>query len=172
MKTRDICSYLLQKNDESFVRQSIFRKIIDFEAKNKVICMEIDRKINFSSANIQMEYELISIFDKTCDEFVCKEFMCNASKSKNATLIFWIVLKIDTIAFTKLTEDCYTWFLKQILESTNTQLNAQTKFTEDDWIHYLDTEKNEMNMSEAILLTMIVVWSLKTVKNMVHEILF
>ena len=53
-----------------------------------------------------MEYELISIFDKTCDEFVCKEFMCNASKSKNATLIFWIALKIDTIAFTKLTEDC------------------------------------------------------------------
>ena len=172
MKTRHICSYLLHKNDESYVQQSIFRKIIDFEAKNKVICMEIDRKIHFSSANIQMEYELISIFDKTCDEFVCKEFMCNASKSKNATLIFWKALKIDTIAFTKLTEDCYSWFSKKIMESLNTQLIAQTKFSEDDWILYLDTKPNEMNLSEAIILTMVVVWSLKTVKNMLHEILF
>ena len=54
----------------------------------------------------------------------------------------------------------------------NTQLIAQTKFSEDDWILYLDTKPNEMNLSEAIILTMVVVWSLKTVKNMLHEILF
>ena len=58
------------------------------------------------------------------------------------------------------------------MESMNTQLIAQSKFSEDDWILYLDTKPNEMNLSEAIILTMVVVWSLKTVKNMLHEILF
>ena len=50
MKVRDICEFFLNKTDESLVRNRIFKKLLEFEAKKQLQCMNINENINFSCA--------------------------------------------------------------------------------------------------------------------------
>ena len=80
MKLRDICEFFLRKNDKSFVRNCIYEKLLDYERKNPLQCMNIIQNIDYLCANLQMEYELVSIFEKICDKNLYSEYMCMESK--------------------------------------------------------------------------------------------
>ena len=114
MKTRDICNLFLTKRDKSFVRNCIYGNIIKYEKVNTLQCMNMEREINISSKNFQMENDLVSIFEKICDKNLCLEFMCDASKENNATIILLIANKLDKLVTKKLSEDCYNCFLKSL----------------------------------------------------------
>lgn len=173
MKVRDICEFFLNKTDESLVRNRIFKKLLEFEAKNQLQCMNINENINFSCANLQMEYELISIFEKICDKNLYSEYMSTESKMNNATLIFYIAIKIDKIGVLKLTEDSYNWFKKQMIESMLKSLNCMTLFNEFEWDDYLvpENDNRELKYGEAIVYGLLTLWTIKTVKKLITDIL-
>jgi S-adenosylmethionine:tRNA-ribosyltransferase-isomerase (queuine synthetase) len=167
MKTRDICNLFLTKRDKSFVRNCIYGNIIKYEKVNTLQCMNMEREINISSKNFQMENDLVSIFEKICDKNLCLEFMCDASKENNATIIFLIANKIDKLATEKLSEDCYNWFLKSLTEKMVSLMNSMTMFSEKEWDVYLlgKPDETSSNIGETIIYVALVLWGIKTFKS-------
>ena len=172
MKTREISQLFLSKSDKSFVRNCIYKNIIKFKEKNALQCMNIDRNINFSSTNFQMENDLISIFEEVCDKNLCSEIMSKQSKKRNATIIFLVACKIDIVAREKLTEDCYNWFLKSLLEKINSLLCSMTMFFDNDWNEYLLQKPDEpkSNIGETIIYTIIFLCSVNTFKMILKDV--
>ena len=134
--------------------------------------MNIDRNINFSSTNFQMENDLISIFEEVCDKNLCSEIMSKQSKKRNATIIFLVACKIDIVAREKLTEDCYNWFLKSLLEKIDSLLCSMTMFFDNDWNEYLLQKPDEpkSNIGETIIYTIIFLCSVNTFKMILKDV--
>lgn len=174
MKLRDICEFFLRKNDKSFVRNCIYEKLLDYERKNPLQCMNIIQNIDYLCANLQMEYELVSIFEKICDKNLYSEYMCMESKVENATLIFFMAHQIDKIGISKLTEDSYNWFKKQLLESMFKILKSMTLFNEVEWEEYLMSEHDEnknVKYVELLAYSLLTLWTVKIAKKLITEIL-
>jgi hypothetical protein len=172
MKTREICQLFLSKSDKSFVRNCVFENMIRFKSDFALKCMNIERDINLTSSNFLMEDDLISLFEKACDKHLCQEFMSEKAKNDNATTIFTISYKVDKIASEKLTEDCYNWFSKSLMEKMVALFYTMTIFSEKEWDVYLlgKPVESRVNIGEFFVYSLLVLWSVKTLKTFVKDI--
>ena len=171
MKTREICQLFLSKCDKSFVRNCVYENMIRFSSNHPLKCMNMDRDINFSSSNFQMEDDLISLFEKVCDKNLCQEFMSETSKEDNATIIFTIAYKVDKLASEKLTEDCYNWFLKSLTQKMVELLHTMTIFTDTEWDVYLlgKTIKSTLEVGEVVIYSLLLLWGVKTLETLMKD---
>ena len=172
MKTREICQLFLSKCDKSFVRNCVYENMIKFNTYSPLKCMNIERDINVSSSNFLMENDLISLFYKVCDKNLCKEFMSEKSKNDNATIIFTISYKVDKVASEKLTEDCYNWFLKSLMEKMVSLFHTMTIFSDKEWDYYLlgQPDESRVNIGEIFVYSLLFLWGVKTLKTFVKDV--
>jgi hypothetical protein len=147
--------------------------MLKFETDFRLKCRNIEREINVSSTHFQMENNLVAIFDSVCDKNLCSEFMSNESKKNNATIIFLIAFKVDKMACEKLSEDSYNWFVKSITEKMTSILETMTKFTEKEWDLYLlgKPDEPEQNIGEISVYSILLLWSINTMKTLVKDVI-
>ena len=82
--------------------------------------------------------------------------------------------QIDKIGISKLTEDSYNWFKKQLLESMFKILKSMTLFNEVEWEEYLMSEHDEnknVKYVELLAYSLLTLWTVKIAKKLITEIL-